>query len=196
MTKRIASFLISLLPLLCLAQSSIERVNAPYTGPGAPVAAPEVSIKPFDLNVQGSTGNHAVVPNPTLVAPFVLGPPGSTIKTSGVSQPAQSMVVVLPKFDTSPGDRTVREALVRWAGLAKWTHEPVHWTVPVDLSINGTAEFGYDFKTSVRSLLSASEMSGAPLQPCFYSNMVLRVVPKAELCDRTAGPSTSQSSAQ
>jgi hypothetical protein len=40
---------------------------------------------------------------------------------------------------------------------------------------------------AVRHLLAATELSERPLQPCFYSNQVLRVVPYAQACDRTAG---------
>jgi hypothetical protein len=34
-------------------------------------------------------------------------------------------------------------------------------------------------------LIEATELSDRPLQPCFYANQVLRVVPLAEACDRT-----------
>jgi hypothetical protein len=44
---------------------------------------------------------------------------------------------------------------------------------------------GSDFKNAVRKLLSSTDLTDRPLQPCFHTNKVLRVIPKAELCDRT-----------
>jgi len=36
----------------------------------------------------------------------------------------------------------------------------------------------------VRGLLSSTDLTDFPVQPCFYSNNVLRVVTRAEVCDR------------
>ncbi|WP_232462625.1 toxin co-regulated pilus biosynthesis Q family protein [Bordetella genomosp. 9] len=80
----------------------------------------------------------------------------------------------------------MRRALSRWAGLAGWTFEPEHWAVDVDIPLSGSAAFSDDFKHSVRELLAATELGERPLQPCFYANQVLRVVPLSEACDRTA----------
>ena len=79
----------------------------------------------------------------------------------------------------------MREALVAWSKRAGWTHDAEHWTVPFDLPVLSSADLGTDFKAAVRALLSSTDLTNMPLQPCFYSNKVLRVVPKAELCDRT-----------
>lgn len=73
-----------------------------------------------------------------------------------------------------------------WSKRAGWTHDPEHWTVPFDLPVLSSADLGTDFKGAVRSLLASTDLTNMPLQPCFYSNNVLRVVPKAELCDRMA----------
>jgi hypothetical protein len=89
-------------------------------------------------------------------------------------------------FTISRSDRTIREALVTWSKRAGWTHDPEHWTVPFDLPVLSSADLGTDFKGAVRALLSSTDLTNMPLQPCFYSNNVLRVVPKAELCDRMA----------
>ncbi|MEK7945566.1 TcpQ domain-containing protein [Pigmentiphaga sp. YJ18] len=95
-------------------------------------------------------------------------------------------------YDATPADRTMRQALRRWATAAGWTFEPEHWTVDVDIPLAGSASLGSDFKSAVRELLASTELSAHPLQPCFYSNRVLRVVPHAESCDRTSAPAGRQ----
>jgi len=91
-----------------------------------------------------------------------------------------------PNFRATPADVNIRRALARWAKSARWTFEPEHWTPEVDIPLAGSADFPADFRQAVRQLLAATELSEHPLQPCFYSNQVLRVVPLAQACDRTA----------
>jgi hypothetical protein len=91
-------------------------------------------------------------------------------------------------FAVTTADRSVREVLARWARGAGWAHEPSHWTLDRDHPIQGAAGpeiFGTDFKTAARKLLSSTELTDRPVQPCFYLNKVVRVIPRAELCDRT-----------
>jgi len=95
-------------------------------------------------------------------------------------------------YDATPTDRNMRQALRRWAAAAGWTFEAEHWTVDVDIPLAGSAALGNDFKAAVRGLLAATELSAHPLQPCFYSNRVLRVIRYAESCDRTATASGRQ----
>jgi hypothetical protein len=80
----------------------------------------------------------------------------------------------------------MRRALARWASIAGWTFQPEHWAVDVDIPLSGSADFSDDFKQSVRDLLGATELGERPLQPCFYANRVVRVVPMSQACDRTA----------
>jgi len=97
------------------------------------------------------------------------------------------------EFDVSPADRSMRVALGRWAREAGWTFQPEHWAVDVDIPLAGAAAFGVDFRHAVRALLAATELAETPLQPCFYSNRVLRVVPLSQACDRTAAPRVGMS---
>lgn len=90
-------------------------------------------------------------------------------------------------FSVSPADQTMRQALERWASLAGWTFGAEHWAVDVDIPLVGVASFEADFKTAVRELLAATELGDRPLQPCFYSNRVIRVVAYAQACDRRKG---------
>lgn len=87
-------------------------------------------------------------------------------------------------FEATLADQNLRRALGRWATQAGWTFRAEHWTPDIDIAVSAPAVFGPDFKTAVRSLLAGTELSARPLQPCFYSNLVLRVVPQAERCDR------------
>ncbi|OAE50291.1 hypothetical protein A7J67_14795 [Achromobacter xylosoxidans] len=91
-------------------------------------------------------------------------------------------------FRAAPPDATLRAVLARWADAAGWTFQPQHWAVDVDIPLAATAEFPGDFKTAVRGLLGATELADRPLQPCFYGNRVLRVVPVAQSCSRAATP--------
>lgn len=93
-----------------------------------------------------------------------------------------------PLYRAAPPDATLRAVLARWAGLAGWTFQPQHWAVDVDIPLSATAEFSGDFKSAVRELLGATELAEKPLQPCFYGNRVLRVVPLAQSCTRMAAP--------
>jgi hypothetical protein len=96
-------------------------------------------------------------------------------------------------FEVSPQDATLRAALARWARAAGWTFDVEHWAVDADIPIVGSARFDTLFKPSVQQLVAATELADRPLQPCFYSNQVLRIVPYAQSCDRTAGPSGAPS---
>lgn len=91
-------------------------------------------------------------------------------------------------FGVTPADGNVRQALARWAGLAGWTFEAEHWAVDVDIPLAGSAVFDDAFRPAVRNLLAATELGDRPVQPCFYANRVLRVVPLAQRCDRTQTP--------
>ncbi|WP_198298411.1 TcpQ domain-containing protein [Bordetella genomosp. 8] len=89
-------------------------------------------------------------------------------------------------YRVGPADENIRRALARWAGLAGWTFQAEHWAVDVDIPLAGSADFSDDFKRSVRELVAATELGDRPLQPCFYANQVLRVIPLSQACDRTA----------
>lgn len=89
-------------------------------------------------------------------------------------------------FSVDSTDKTVREVLARWASASGWSHMPVHWTLPQDNSVEGTAGpdyFGTDFIKAVRLLMSSTEGSNQPAQACFYSNRVVRVISTAASCD-------------
>jgi hypothetical protein len=90
-----------------------------------------------------------------------------------------------PFYAVTGTDVNLRQTLARWSGLSGWRFQAEHWAVDVDIPLTATANFSDDFVGSVRALIEATELSDRPLQPCFYANQVLRVVPLAEVCDRT-----------
>jgi len=111
----------------------------------------------------------------------VVAQPGSTVPTQiASSQPTRT----LPKFVVSRADENFRVVLQRWTKDAGWEFEPEHWGVARDIPVSGHAEFGSDFKAAVRAFLKSSEFADMPVHPCFYSNKVLRVVPRNEVCQR------------
>lgn len=101
-------------------------------------------------------------------------PPPSTVKRP-----------VARLFEATPADGNIRRALGRWARSAGWIFDAEHWAVDVDIPLAGSAAFGEEFVPAVRGLLAATELGDRPLQPCFYANQVLRVIPLAQRCDRT-----------
>ena len=88
-------------------------------------------------------------------------------------------------FEVTSSDITIREALDRWARSNGWAFKPEHWTLDKDFPIQGAASsdvFGTDFRQAVRILLSSTELTDKAVQPCFYTNRVLRVIPLAASC--------------
>ena len=122
---------------------------------------------------------------------FVLSSQRQSSLQQPSSSPQSSAQSSRPFFSVSHTDLHLRQALVRWAGLSGWRFEPEHWAVDVDIPLSASAKFSDDFVSSVQALLASTELSDRPLQPCFYSNQVLRIVPVAEPCDRTLGDGTS-----
>lgn len=114
------------------------------------------------------------------------------IAPAAASQPTEVTSVVLAppvaSFEVRASDRNVRDVLSRWAKAAGWVHEPAHWALDKDFPVAAAAGpeiFGPEFKGAVRVLLSSTELTDRPVQPCFYTNHVVRVIPKAEFCDKT-----------
>jgi hypothetical protein len=115
--------------------------------------------------------------------------PAAKAKLEKLEPVKMEPLVPKPVFDVTTSDSTIRDVLVRWATAAGWTHKPDHWAIDRDLPIAGTADssvFGPDFKEATRKLLLSTELTDRAVQPCFYSNKVVRVVARAELCDKTS----------
>lgn len=100
------------------------------------------------------------------------------------------------RFELRLTDRTIRQALNRWALESDWYFDDAHWTLPVDLPVTATAMFSGDFPAAVEQLLHAVQAAGRPARPCFYANHVLRVIPKTAACEPGQGPGDRTSGEQ
>ncbi len=89
------------------------------------------------------------------------------------------------KFEVSQADQNFRKVLTRWAKAADWNFEAENWVVGRDIPVGGSAVMLTEFKTAVRSLLKSTLLTDLPVQPCFYTNKVLRVIPASEMCMRS-----------
>ncbi|MDX3896079.1 MAG: TcpQ domain-containing protein [Pusillimonas sp.] len=161
-----------------LLESRVERIAAQDpdqgSGMGATLADP--------VEMSASAGGAADELQLAIPLPVSTPPAGA----AGTAAPEPFFAA--PVFQVSPQDGNLRLALGRWAASSGWTFEAEHWAVDVDVPIVGSAAFDLEFDQAVQQLLASTELSDRPLQPCFYANKVLRVVPYAQSCDRTAAP--------
>ncbi len=100
-------------------------------------------------------------------------------------EPSRSAVGQMQTYAVSLADQNFRKVLKRWTTTSGWMFEPEHWSVNRDIPVSGNDSVLTDFKTAVRRLLKSTLLTELPVQPCFYANKVLRVIPASELCART-----------
>jgi len=146
---------------------------------------------------RGHAAQHqAAMPGQPHTATVVTDEAASAARHPGTSRAAQAVAAAPDEptaparnvYSVTPDDGHLRQALSRWTGLSGWRFQPEHWAVDVDVPISAGAAFGDDFVEAVQRLVATTELSDRPLQPCFYSNQVLRVVAASEPCDRTVAP--------
>lgn len=128
----------------------------------------------------------APVASSPAISVAVMEPVTHVTPESPTPTPSSKKPTVQAFYAITHSDKNLRQALARWSGLSGWRFQVEHWAVDVDIPLTATANFSDDFMGSVRALVEATELSDRPLQPCFYTNQVLRVVPITEACDRTA----------
>ncbi|WP_050731037.1 TcpQ domain-containing protein [Achromobacter piechaudii] len=143
------------------------------------------------VGMAGASATGGVTSEPRVVTASALdgassgaSPTGASISSATAS--GAGHIATRARYRAAPPDTTLRAVLARWADDSGWTFRPQHWAVDVDIPLSASAEFSGDFKSAVRELLSATELADKPLQPCFYGNQVLRVVPLAQSCSRAA----------
>ncbi|WP_417277012.1 TcpQ domain-containing protein [Castellaniella sp.] len=164
-----------------LPVATVAPVAAPVAAP-KPVAASAPRSVPTLMPSRPSGASQVVQAASPGTAPGARLAPASAPVAQAAGLPVDGKK---QSFEVTPGDGNVRRALGRWARQAGWTFEPEHWAVDVDIPLAGSAEFDEPFRSAVRSLLAATELGDRPVQPCFYANQVMRVVPLAQRCDRT-----------
>lgn len=186
-------------PLLVLRAGSLEsraeRMAAAGSMQGAEAGMEPAAASPVVSNepptALAPSGSLAIA-SQAIAAPVEMPagkqdalPSGSMIEAA-LPEPLPKRASRAPIFQVSPQDGNIRLALRRWAASSGWTFEAEHWAVDVDIPIVGSAVFSLEFDQAVQQLLASTELSDRPLQPCFYANKVLRVVPYAQNCDRSA----------
>lgn len=119
-----------------------------------------------------------------IVIPDTPSQPAAPTPTPALT-PALTQTASQSFYAVTRTDKNLRQVLARWSGLSGWRFQAEHWAVDVDIPLTATANFSEDYQASVRALVQATELSDRPLQPCFYANQVLRIVPLTEVCDRT-----------
>ena len=122
-------------------------------------------------------------------------PPGVLVKISGGSVHVSRVVDMdIPvrgnmggggAFSARMGDKTLRQTIARWAPAAGWSFEDAYWSLDRDIPVVATGAFAGTFKEAVLGLMATTEVTDTPAKPCFYTNNVVRIVAKAEKCDKT-----------
>ncbi len=170
----------SLTPSSLLPADRAAPIPAAQSSSTTPVAS-------FDVAASSSPQGSAMAQGPSPSVATRAATSAARPTPTATVEPIARVPAVL-EFDAAVADKNMRRVLQRWARQAGWTFGPEHWTVDVDIPLVAAAAFGADFRSAVRDLLAATELAERPLQPCFYSNRVLRVVPLMQACDRTVAP--------
>lgn len=183
-------------PVTTVSSASASASGSTAAGGSAPSKAAGTSGGVVVLPAPSSPGvvaasnvssAKAFAPGATAVPPTVTATGTSAVSTGSAPITAAAapkpFVPAIPTWKVGPNDKTIREALKGWSRAAGWTFEPEHWAVPVDIPITAGATFSGDFKTATRQLIGTTELGATPLQPCFYLNRVVRVVPINEVCN-------------
>jgi hypothetical protein len=163
-------------------RGSAERLGPPAAfGSAVPAAQFGAAVKP--VPAQRPTTASAI--DKAVVLAEDKGATASLVAPSVALMPMTAVAVAAPalEFRLTPPE-TVRAALERWSKQAGWVFGPDLWVAPVDIPVATSADMGSDYRAAVRKLLDATSLTDVPLQPCFYSNSVLRVVSRSQLCDR------------
>lgn len=165
-------------------------------------------IEPTTTAPAGSAENHEKAPSipvpeappsqepaPTIPGASEKPPPETTPASAGetaapASEPESIPVTIKEIWRIDPEDRTVRQALARWAAKANWTFGPDQWELNFDLPIQASAEFEAEsFQAATQALSQAIAMTESPVRPCFYTNRVLRMIPFTRSCNRAPAAS-------
>lgn len=180
------------------AHAQLRLIDQDYKPPIERAAVPAAQTRPQVVAAPVRASVSGTPQAPQAVAPVLPATP--PLNATAITAPRLSMPTPLPApvsfalpptagFAASRRDSTIRDVLVRWAAASGWAHDAEHWSVDKDHPVEGAAGpdvFGYEFKAAVRTLLASTENSDLPVQPCFYTNRVLRVIPRSASCDRAA----------
>lgn len=174
---------------ISIAEQVKGRVSADFDLPSQRFLDTLAEQFHFSWRVTGNT--LRILPRISLPTPDALGPrPGldSTLalrnSANGVDPytPATPMAIAatdpaltpLQVWTTTPGDRTLQNALARWCSAAGWQ---LFWELPQDFSIEATASINGSFEDAITVVTNSLQMSETPVTALFYDgNRVLRIV--------------------
>ncbi|KAI3593346.1 putative lipoprotein (plasmid) [Cupriavidus sp. U2] len=125
----------------------------------------------------------ALAPTSAATAPAAVASPVAAVPAVPAPLVAPATTNGQRDWSVSPADGNYRLLIEKWARDAGWATAP--WEPDQDVQIEGADAFTADFKTAVRRVLSATEMTDYSLKPCFYSNNLVRVVKLTTKCDPT-----------
>ncbi|OZI26058.1 hypothetical protein CAL26_01510 [Bordetella genomosp. 9] len=161
----------------------------PVAGKAASAAEPATATpveKPANAAAKADTGQRTTAPaSPVAAAPI------QTVDTTSADalKTPPTPIVVKRIWHLGPQDKTVRQALARWAKDANWTFGPDQWEVSFDLPIEASADFpAASFEEATQALTNSIALTDSPVRPCFYANKVLRIIPFNQSCDRSGSP--------
>jgi hypothetical protein len=170
--------------LMAVSSQTVPASQQPKSSLGASSSPESVALEVPSSSGEGDSPD--VRPLPAGVQPLKVSLPEASIDLAAGRDASVPNGGVAAIYSVGPEDRNMRLALSRWADSAGWTFDAEHWSVDVDIPLAGSAQFQSGFKEAVQALMAATELADRPLQPCFYSNKVLRIVPYAQPCNRLA----------
>lgn len=170
---------------ICKAAGAPPSRSQPTMAPPAAVApqSPAFMAGPAPVN-PGAPAPLMAMPQPAPVAAMA----SMAVPMAPIAPALQPQAPVAPAamvYAVAPSDVNFRRVLTRWARASGWTFDLEHWAVSKDIPVGGADATALDFKAAVRRLLKSTLLNDTPVQPCFYSNKVLRVIPATELCSRS-----------
>lgn len=106
--------------------------------------------------------------------------PSTTATVTSSTIPGKPNIYDVMVWTVTPADQNLRQLIDRYAKTVGWTSQ---WDVAKDIPINFADKKPNDFKSAVRRVLASTEFGDLKVKPCFYSNAVVRVVPKTTKCN-------------
>ena len=129
----------------------------------ASLATPIKSFQPLDNPLNGG---------------LELRSTAATQLSSGATKavPPDPALAPLKVWSTTPGDRTLQNALSRWAIAAGWQ---LFWELPQDYSVEAAASINGSFEDAITAVTNSLQQNDVPVSAIFFEgNRVLRIVAK------------------
>lgn len=122
-----------------------------------------------------SVGARAADPAPAAGAMFSTTPVKPQVLDDDDCDDGEAPVAaVVHSWDVTPADKTLKDALTRWATAAGWQ---LVWELPVDYAVSARTEIKGGFTDAVEKVARSMATADTPMKAIFYEgNRVLRIV--------------------